>query len=65
MNLLQARGNWNIVMGKLKQKIAQLTDDDIQFTKGKQEELVGRIQKRSGEADLKHPGNDCCHGCGH
>jgi len=52
-------------MGKLKQKIAQLTDDDIQFTKGKQEELVGRIQKRSGEADLKHPGNDCCHGCGH
>ena len=34
---------------KLKQKWAKLTDDDLQYSEGKQEELVGRIQKRTGE----------------
>ena len=35
--------------GKLKQKWAKLTDDDLQYAEGKQEELLGRIQKRTGE----------------
>ena len=50
MNTLEIKGNWNIAKGKLKQKFAQLTDDDLQFVEGKEEELVGRIQKRTGQA---------------
>ena len=49
MNKLETKGNWNIAKGKLKQKWAKLTDDDLQFVEGKQDELIGRIQKRTGE----------------
>jgi uncharacterized protein YjbJ (UPF0337 family) len=49
MTALEIKGDWNITKGKLKQKWAKLTDDDLQFVEGKQEELVGRIQKRTGE----------------
>jgi uncharacterized protein YjbJ (UPF0337 family) len=49
MNTLTNKGNWNIAKGKLKQKWAQLTDDDLQYADGKTDELVGRIQKRTGE----------------
>ena len=49
MNTLEIKGDWNITKGKLKQKWAKLTDDDLQFVEGKQEELLGRIQKRTGE----------------
>jgi uncharacterized protein YjbJ (UPF0337 family) len=49
MNTLEIKGDWNIAKGKLKQKWAQLTDDDLQYVKGKNDELLGRIQKRTGE----------------
>jgi uncharacterized protein YjbJ (UPF0337 family) len=49
MNTLEVKGDWNITKGKLKQKWAKLTDDDLQYAEGKQAELVGRIQKRTGE----------------
>ena len=49
MNKLEVKGDWNITKGKLKQKWAKLTDDDLRYAEGKQEELVGRIQKRTGE----------------
>jgi len=49
MTTLEIKGDWNITKGKLKQKWATLTDDDLQYTEGKLEELVGRIQKRTGE----------------
>ena len=49
MNTLQLKGDWNIVKGKLKQKFAQLTDDDLQYVRGKEDELLGRIQKRTGQ----------------
>ena len=49
MNTLQFKGNWNIAKGKLKQKFASLTDDDLRYTEGQEEELIGRIQKRTGE----------------
>ncbi len=49
MNNLTVKGDWNVAKGKLKQKWAQLTDDDLQYLEGKQDELVGRIQKRTGE----------------
>jgi uncharacterized protein YjbJ (UPF0337 family) len=49
MNTLEIKGDWNITKGKLKQKWAQLTDDDLQYAEGKHDELFGRIQKRTGE----------------
>ena len=49
MTTLEIKGDWNITKGKLKQKWAKLTDDDLRFAEGEQEELVGRIQKRTGE----------------
>ena len=49
MTKLQIKGNWNEVKGKLKQKYAQLTDDDLTFTEGKEDELLGRIQQRLGK----------------
>jgi uncharacterized protein YjbJ (UPF0337 family) len=49
MTSLEIKGDWNITKGKLKQKWAKLTDDDLQYVKGKREELVGRIQKTTGE----------------
>jgi len=49
MNKLQIKGNWNIAKGKLKQRWADLTDDDLEYIEGKEDELVGRIQRRTGE----------------
>ena len=49
MTTLEIKGDWNVAKGKLKQKWAQLTDDDLTFADGKADELVGRIQKRTGE----------------
>lgn len=49
MNKLQIKGDWNITKGKLKQKWAKLTDNDLQFVAGQEDELIGRIQKSTGE----------------
>ena len=49
MNTLSAKGNWNEIAGKLKQKYANLTDDDLLFKEGKEEELVGRLQQKLGK----------------
>ncbi len=46
---LKLKGNWNVVKGKLKQAYGDLTDDDLAYTNGKEDELVGRIQKRIGK----------------
>jgi uncharacterized protein YjbJ (UPF0337 family) len=45
---LQIKGSWNEVKGKLKQKYGQLTDDDLTFAEGKEDELLGRLQRRLG-----------------
>lgn len=50
MNTLEIKGDWNIAKGKLKQKWGELTDDDLDYTEGKLDELVGRIQKRTGQS---------------
>ena len=53
---LSLKGNWNVVKGKLKQSYGQLTDDDLAYSEGKEDELVGRIQKKIGStaADVRH-----------
>lgn len=43
------RGNWNIIKGKLKQQYADLTDDDLMYVEGKENELYGRLQKKTGK----------------
>jgi len=45
---LQMKGTWNEIKGKLKQKYGQLTDDDLTFADGKEDELLGCLQKRLG-----------------
>jgi len=49
MNKLEIKGNWNEAAGKLKQQYANLTDDDLLLIKGKDEELLGRLQKKLGK----------------
>ena len=48
MNTQTLKGNWHIAKGKLKQKYANLTDNDLRYVEGKEEELIGRIQKVTG-----------------
>jgi len=43
------RGNWNQIKGNIKQKYADLTDDDLLYVEGKEDELVGRLQKKTGQ----------------
>ena len=50
MNKLQFKGSWNEMKGKLKQKYAQLTDDDLKYAEGQDEELIGRLQKKLGKS---------------
>jgi len=66
MNTLQLKGNWNIIKGKLKQKYAHLTDDDLQYIEGKEDELVGRIQKRTGNTkeQVEEMLDEECNCCG-
>lgn len=49
MNTLEIKGDWNITKGKLRKKWATLTDDDLLYVAGQRDELLGRIQKRTGE----------------
>jgi len=49
MTKLEFKGGWNEVKGKLKQKYGQLTDDDLSFADGKDEELLGRLQTKLGK----------------
>lgn len=49
MNDYRIQGNWNEKKGKLKQQYGDLTDDDLSFQEGKEDELVGRLQKKLGK----------------
>lgn len=49
MTKLEMKGTWNETKGKLKQKYADLTDDDLLFEEGKEDELLGRLQKKTGQ----------------
>ncbi|MBL0357895.1 MAG: CsbD family protein [Chitinophagaceae bacterium] len=49
MNTTEATGNWNELKGKLKQQFALLTDNDLLFTKGKKDEMIGKLQVKLGK----------------
>ena len=48
MTKLELKGSWNETKGKLKQKYGELTDDDLTFAEGKDDEMLGRLQKKLG-----------------
>ncbi len=50
MDRLEIKGNWNQMKGKVKQHWGNLTDDDLQYSEGKEDELIGRIQKKTGSS---------------
>ena len=49
MNTTEAEGKWTEFKGKLKQKFATLTDDDLLFAEGKKDEMMGNIQTKMGK----------------
>jgi uncharacterized protein YjbJ (UPF0337 family) len=49
MNKTELEGNWNEQKGKLKQKFAVLTDNDLMFDEGKKEEMIGKLQVKLGK----------------
>ena len=49
MNTMKIKGSWNEAAGKLKQQFANLTDDDLLFQKGKEEELSGSLENKLGK----------------
>jgi uncharacterized protein YjbJ (UPF0337 family) len=49
MNTTESKGNWNEQKGKLKQKFAKLTDDDLMFEEGKKDEMLGKLQIKLGK----------------
>jgi len=49
MNKTELKGNWNEQKGKLKQKFAVLTDNDLMFEEGKEEEMYGKLQIKLGK----------------
>jgi uncharacterized protein YjbJ (UPF0337 family) len=46
---LELKGDWNTLKGKLKQQFAELTDNDVLLVEGKEDELLGRLQKKLGK----------------
>lgn len=52
---LRARSNWNEIKGQAKQKWGQLTDDDLTYEEGRQDEWFGQLQAKTGDAidDIK------------
>ena len=49
MNKLQMKGDWNVAKGKLKQRFATLTENDLLFQEGKKDEMLGRLQIKLGK----------------
>ncbi len=49
MNKTELKGNWNEQKGKLKQKFAELTDDDLMYAEGKKDEMLGKLQIKLGK----------------
>lgn len=49
MSELTWKGRWNELKGKVKQSYADMTDDDLLYAEGKEDELLGRLQKKTGK----------------
>lgn len=49
MDKLELKGKWNEIKGKVKQSYADLTDDDLKYEEGKDDEFLGRLQQKTGK----------------
>lgn len=49
MDRIKTKGDWNVLKGKLKQQFGSLTNDDLIYIKGKEEELIGRLMQKIGK----------------
>lgn len=49
MNTTETKGNWNEIKGKLMQKFAVLTDNDLMYEEGKKDEMLGKLQVKLGK----------------
>ena len=49
MDKLQIKGNWNEVKGKVKKAYADLTEDDLKYREGQEDELIGKLQQKTGK----------------
>jgi len=49
MSNLTWKGRWNELKGKVKQQYADLTDDDLLYAEGKEDELLGKLQQKTGK----------------
>lgn len=60
MEKLEVKGAWNEMKGKLKKKYGQLTDDDLTYEEGKEDEMYGRLQQKLGKTkdEIKRELND-------
>ncbi|GAB3016404.1 hypothetical protein GCM10027284_39310 [Cyclobacterium sediminis] len=50
---LELKGNWNELKGKLKEEYGELTDDDLAYAEGQEDQLLGRLQQKTGESKEK------------
>lgn len=50
MNTTQVKGTWNELKGKLKQRFAVLTDNDLMYEEGQRDEMLGNIEKKLGKS---------------
>ncbi|SMO68283.1 CsbD family protein [Fodinibius sediminis] len=49
MDKLRLEGNWNKIKGKLKEEYGELTDDDLVYEEGKEDQLIGKLQEKLGK----------------
>ncbi|MBS1611264.1 MAG: CsbD family protein [Bacteroidetes bacterium] len=49
MDKLEIQGRWNELKGKVKKAYADLTEDDLTYAEGQEDELIGKIQKKTGK----------------
>lgn len=45
----RVRGNWNIVKGKIKEEYGEITDNDLQYSEGQEDQMIGRLQRKMGK----------------
>lgn len=50
-NSKEVEGNWNELKGKMKQRFADLTDDDLMYEEGKEDEMWGKLQQKLGKSE--------------
>ena len=50
MDKMELKGSWNEWKGKLKKQYGNLTDDDLRYEEGKEDEMWGKVQKKTGKA---------------